>query len=180
MTPTLQIRTRDGGKQDVPLTGTRLTLGRFHENDVFFPDDRGLSRRHLALEKEGDGWVVSDLGSKNGTFVNGVRLEGPHRLRAGDVIAAGQVTAVLHGAGERTPAQVEFLDEPAEGLAGQGTLVATLDGALASYTLSLPARGAPAGGASAAAGAPAGAPAGAQRGAADAGAVRALVRAGLE
>jgi serine phosphatase RsbU (regulator of sigma subunit) len=169
MTPTLRIRTRDGQKSEVPLTGGRLTLGRYHENDIAFPDDRGLSRRHFALVREDDAWVVSDLGSKNGTFVNGTRLEGPHRLRAGDVITAGQITAVLDDETGGSPAQVEFLEGPAGDLSGEGTLVATLDGALASYTLSVPAvaRGTPA-------------PIGTPRGAADAGAVRALVRAGLE
>ena len=167
MTATLRIRTREGDETTVPLTGTRVTLGRFHENDVFFPDDRGLSRRHLALEKQGDDWFVSDLGSKNGTFVNGVRLEGPHRLRAGDVIAAGQITATLSDPADRAPAAVEFLEEGAGDLSAQGTIVATLDDALAGYTQSIP---------------PAGMslPAAERRGGADSRAVRALVRAGLE
>ena len=185
MTPTLRIRTREGKESDVPLTGTRVTLGRDHENDVPLADDVGLSRKHLTLEKQGDDWVVSDLGSKNGTFVNGVRLERPHRLRSGDVIVAGQITATLMDPARRNPERGKFLEEPAGDLSGQGTLVATLDEALASYTLSVPAHvlGRGGGSVSATQTSPAAGPVtagGTSQGAADGGPVRALVRAGLE
>jgi len=172
MTPRLLIHTRDGDRREVPLSGRRLTLGRFHDNDIAFPEDRGLSRKHFALEKDGDAWVVTDLGSRNGTFVNRVRVEGAHRLRPGDVISAGQLTATIDGGTVRTPTQVEFLEDPAETLSDARTVISTLGGALATYAGPLPV--------GTTAGEPAAMVTEARRPAAQSGALRALVRAGLE
>ncbi len=93
------------------LETSRLVLGRSGGSDLSYPEDVGLSRQHMALEKEGEEWVVYDLGSKNGTFVNGVRAAGKVRLRAGDRITASHVALVYDPAGasaktvlfERTP-----------------------------------------------------------------------------
>ena len=55
-------------------------------------NDPAASRRHLSLESRGDVIVVTDLGSANGTMVNGWTITGPQQLRAGDVILAGDTT----------------------------------------------------------------------------------------
>jgi serine phosphatase RsbU (regulator of sigma subunit) len=60
-----------------------------------FPDDAGLSRQHFALEPSGDEWTVQDLGSKNGTFVNGIPLKAVLLLRPGDRITAGHLSIVF-------------------------------------------------------------------------------------
>ena len=52
-------------------------------------DDPEASRRHASLSVEGDTLTVEDLGSTNGTFVNGVKLAAPKRLDPGDVIRIG-------------------------------------------------------------------------------------------
>ena len=52
--------------------------------------DRLVSARHARLDREGDGWVLTDLGSRNGTFVNGARVEGACRLRPGDRVQLGR------------------------------------------------------------------------------------------
>jgi serine phosphatase RsbU (regulator of sigma subunit) len=56
---------------------------------VFLPDYR-LSRRHAEIEQRGDAYFLIDLGSTNGTFLNGQRVVGERRLRDGDLIALGE------------------------------------------------------------------------------------------
>ena len=58
--------------------------------------DRGVSRRHASVSRRGDGWIVTDLGSANGTQVNGRRLSGEHRLTTGDLLKIGAVTIAFH------------------------------------------------------------------------------------
>ena len=70
----------------------RFTLGRSSANELCYPEDTGLSRQHLALERNGDIWSVSDLNSKNGTFVNGVRITEPFVLGPNDRVMAGHLT----------------------------------------------------------------------------------------
>lgn len=81
-----------------------IGLGRHPLSDVRFDAERDLdvSSRHAAIVRQGDTFVVRDLGSKNGTFVNGRRLEGDVVLQDGDVI----------GFGPQGPS-VEFHAEPA-------------------------------------------------------------------
>src|SRR5579862_5924474 len=76
MTPsTLVIRNIDGKTITIPLDHVRITLGRSSANELCYPDDAGLSRQHLALTRTNGEWTVEDLGSKNGTVVNGRRIE---------------------------------------------------------------------------------------------------------
>jgi sigma-B regulation protein RsbU (phosphoserine phosphatase) len=91
MNPELTIRTA-GRTRVIRLDGERYSLGRLRSNDLSFPDDSSLSKQHMALEREGPSWVVLDLGSRNGTFVNGLRVAGRQRLEPGDAIRAGQTT----------------------------------------------------------------------------------------
>jgi signal transduction histidine kinase len=73
------------------LEGEPVSLGRLADNTLCFPEDDGLSRRHLVIEKENDAWVVKNLASKNGTFVNGMLIEDRHVLRPGDRVIASCV-----------------------------------------------------------------------------------------
>lgn len=77
---------------DGPSSGTRffiekaeLVIGRDERCDVVIPD-RQVSRQHASISLRGDGYILKDLGSKNGTFVNGRELNGPHTLQDGDEI----------------------------------------------------------------------------------------------
>ena len=81
----------DGQSRVVPLISGEVTVGRSPSNTLAFPQDFRLSRSHLSLKKEGDEWVVRDLGSTNGTEVNAQRLAGPHVLRPGDHVVAGDL-----------------------------------------------------------------------------------------
>jgi len=77
------------GKNDrsYPLSKDLITIGRLDSSDVALADP-GASRRHAELRREGDDWVVLDLGSTNGTIVNGKRVN-RHRLAKGDRITVG-------------------------------------------------------------------------------------------
>jgi hypothetical protein len=63
-----------------------VTFGRGEDNDIVIPDP-GASRLHAELRQEGDGFVVADLGSANGTRVNGDLITAPRHLRPGDEIS---------------------------------------------------------------------------------------------
>lgn len=70
------------------LDKDEFTIGRDARNPIHLPN-RQVSRRHARLKKRDDGFVLEDLGSKNGTFVNGERIQAPHRLQDGDIVNIG-------------------------------------------------------------------------------------------
>ena len=67
-----------------------ITLGRGANNDVPLADDEFASARHARIEPRRDGVYVEDVGSTNGTFVNGIRLARERRLQPGDVVRVGE------------------------------------------------------------------------------------------
>ena len=107
MAHTILIQTPDGQTKTMPLSGGRLAVGRSSSVELSFPDDAGLSRQHFALEAVGGDWTVQDLGSKNGTFVNGIPLKARLALRPGDRITAGHLT-IIYAAEESAPGVVVF------------------------------------------------------------------------
>src|SRR5574340_1256831 len=80
-----------------PLEGDQLTIGRDSTNAVVI-NDAEVSRHHTRLTFQGGKYVVEDLGSTNGTFVNGQRLSGPYVLKAGDVLALGEQIVLMYDA----------------------------------------------------------------------------------
>ena len=78
------------GRDVIVLAGRRIVLGRDQDSDVVLTDDNAVSRLHAVLEQVGSGWSVRDLGSANGTTVNGERILAEHRLRTGDEIRVGR------------------------------------------------------------------------------------------
>jgi hypothetical protein len=78
----------------VPLTAARVVIGRSRESD-FRIDDTNASRRHCELVREGAaGWRLNDLGSTNGTELNGRRVDSA-QLDDGDMITVGATTIVF-------------------------------------------------------------------------------------
>ncbi len=71
------------------LEGDQLTIGRDSSNEITI-NDAEVSRRHSRLTFQGGKFVLEDLGSTNGTFVNGQRLAGPRVLKAGEVVSFGE------------------------------------------------------------------------------------------
>jgi hypothetical protein len=72
------------------LDSAVLTVGRGQHNDIAIPLDEYASARHARFEPRRDGVWVQDLGSTNGTYLNGARLEQPKRLTKGDVVRVGE------------------------------------------------------------------------------------------
>ena len=75
-------------KKRYPLTGLIKEIGRTSECDVCIPEDDQVSRVHARLDWDGSNWVLVDLGSTNGSFVNDQKVT-EHRLEPGDVIEIG-------------------------------------------------------------------------------------------
>jgi pSer/pThr/pTyr-binding forkhead associated (FHA) protein len=71
------------------LEGDQLSIGRDSTNEIVI-NDAEVSRRHARLTFQGGKYVLEDLGSTNGTFVNGQRLAGPRVLKAGEVVSFGE------------------------------------------------------------------------------------------
>ena len=81
------------GKSEIVVAAPGIVLGR----EPGLPgtiDSDSVSRRHARLDWDGETASVSDLGSKNGTFVNGARASGPVPLQDGDEVRLGLVTFV--------------------------------------------------------------------------------------
>ena len=73
--------------------GQELTVGRGGGCGVVLGDDHFVSTVHARLFRRGDDLFVEDLGSRNGTFVNGQALQAPTRLHRGDRVQIGQTVA---------------------------------------------------------------------------------------
>lgn len=76
------------------LEGDVLTIGREASNPIAI-NDAEISRKHSQLVLQGGKYVLTDLGSTNGTFVNGQRLTGQHVLQPGEVISLGEQISLL-------------------------------------------------------------------------------------
>jgi hypothetical protein len=74
----------------IELTHEPLTIGRGPLNDLQLDEDDFASGRHALVDPRRDGVWVEDLGSTNGTFVNGIRLTSNRRLAPGDVLRIGE------------------------------------------------------------------------------------------
>lgn len=72
-----------------PLSPGRLTIGRAPDCDIFL-DDVTVSRRHATVTVDGEGALLEDLGSMNGTYVNRRRIEAGERLADGDELQIGK------------------------------------------------------------------------------------------
>jgi hypothetical protein len=84
------------------LDAERTTAGRSPDADIFL-DDVTVSRKHVEFVREGDGFIVRDVGSLNGTYVNRSRIE-QATLHAGDEVQVGKFRMTFHPSpARRTP-----------------------------------------------------------------------------
>ena len=79
------------------LEGDQIVIGRDSTNGVVI-NDAEISRKHARLMFQGGKYVLDDLGSTNGTFVNGQRLAGPVVLKSGDVVSLGEQIVLVFDA----------------------------------------------------------------------------------
>ena len=98
-----------------PGSGVRFTIGRTRECDLCLTD-LSVSRMHALLVRRDDGWVLSDLGSHNGTRLNGWLVREPVPVRAGDRVEFGSMAFIIQGDPPAPPSSGE--EEP--GLTGTG------------------------------------------------------------
>src|SRR6476620_11619411 len=90
------IREGAGAGSEHPVDG-ELILGREHGSADLVIDDPGVSRRHARVLTEAGGVVVEDLGSSNGTYVNGERISGPVEVATGDELQLGATVLGVEG-----------------------------------------------------------------------------------
>jgi hypothetical protein len=99
-----------GTNEVFPLGFEPVSIGRHGDNEIILPDPQ-VSRHHAEILMQGGRWVIVDLGSANGTFVNGQQITGPQVLNHGDLVRVGQT---------------QFRVEIAGAIAAQDTLVEAL------------------------------------------------------
>ena len=96
-----------GSGEVFPLGFEPVSIGRHADNEIILADPL-VSRHHAEIVMQGGRWVISDLGSANGSYVNGQRTAGPQVLNHGDLVRVGQT---------------QFQVEIAAAIADQDTLV---------------------------------------------------------
>jgi sigma-B regulation protein RsbU (phosphoserine phosphatase) len=136
LAPTLQntvrelaVRDSEGKTVLIRLDRDRITLGRSSACELCYPDDSGLSRQHMAFTRSGEEWQAQDLGSKNGTLLNGQRLDAPTAFRPGDRVSAGHLTIEFADVAH-VPETVVFVPNEESFSNTATTVVANLDGVL--------------------------------------------------
>ncbi|MFD4369723.1 FHA domain-containing protein [Rhodococcus sp. NPDC058521] len=100
-------------RRELPLSvdAPRVTIGRSSQADIALTSDEEASRLHAVVERLGGQWTIIDDGlSSNGTFVNGKRLIGRHRLIPGDSIRVGSTQLTYVDYGRPTSARTSVSD----------------------------------------------------------------------
>jgi pSer/pThr/pTyr-binding forkhead associated (FHA) protein len=90
------------------------TIGRSNGVDIVIPDE-AVSRTHAAFRADGQTLVVEDLGSSNGTLVNGEPIATPQRLSPGDVVTVGSTELEVRAGDEprlSTPTEPTVIQPP--------------------------------------------------------------------
>jgi FHA domain len=107
----LEIVEGDGAGRQTELTGP-IEIGRDASSNLALQDDQ-MSRHHARVSAQGDLAIVEDLGSTNGTYVNGQQIEGPRAIRPGDQIRVGLTVIELRSAQDvqRQPSAVRAVPQ---------------------------------------------------------------------
>ena len=117
--PSLVVISGTGLSRQIPITFNGIVLGRDVRLGSPFSTDEFVSRSHVWVRCHGDGVEVTDLGSANGTYVNGVRVRAPTRIQDSDMLRIGQIQLKLAMPGE--PDQSVATRERLAPLLGRGT-----------------------------------------------------------
>lgn len=124
----LLIQQPDGSLREEPLEGERVLLGRAPECDIVL-SGRLVSRHHAAIRRAEGTYTLEDLGSHNGTTVNGHPIDGPYVLRDGDRIELGGIGRLMFVDSDATstrplaPAAGIWLDQASQDVWVDGQLL---------------------------------------------------------
>ncbi|HEY7829150.1 MAG TPA: FHA domain-containing protein [Solirubrobacteraceae bacterium] len=113
--PFLRVRAGDGCQRifGLPVGSERATIGRHSDCDVSLAWDPEVSRLHALVERVGTEWTFIDDGlSSNGSFINGTRVVGRHRLKDGDRLCCGETVLVYRDPVARDLASTERGSSP--------------------------------------------------------------------
>ena len=86
---------KPSGRELIPLSGQRVTLGKASTNAVSLEHDETVSRLHAVFENLGFAWSIRDVGSRNGTYLNGEKISAERVLRSGDEVRVGKSRLVF-------------------------------------------------------------------------------------
>ncbi|MFQ3567900.1 MAG: FHA domain-containing protein [Aggregatilineales bacterium] len=111
----LVVRRGPQPNQTYDLNKDIITLGRDITNDIVINDPE-VSRHHMRMTRAVGGFTIEDLGSTNGTFINGQRLTGARPLRPGDMIGLGETVTLAYETAAIAPS--EFPGAPAGTMPG--------------------------------------------------------------
>jgi pSer/pThr/pTyr-binding forkhead associated (FHA) protein len=92
-TPVLTLTGPDGKSHAFGMVEAEVVIGRAPSCDISV-NDKNISRRHVRVTRQGDGFVAEDLGSQNGTLVGGRKILGPTPFRVGEPVNMGQYVIV--------------------------------------------------------------------------------------
>jgi hypothetical protein len=98
----LVMRTGPTPGKSYALDKDEIRIGRDISNDVVI-NDAEVSRKHARMIVQASGYVLEDLGSTNGTFVDGKRLTGPHSMTSGETILLGENVSLTFQAAKYDP-----------------------------------------------------------------------------
>ncbi|EHB56097.1 transcriptional regulator, LuxR family [Mycolicibacterium rhodesiae JS60] len=108
---------KPSGRQLIPLGTERVTVGKSSSNVVSLDHDSTVSRLHAVLENHGYAWSIRDVGSRNGTYINGEKISAERVLRSGDELRIGKSKLVfweVRGTDEATVGEATVAVAPSQ------------------------------------------------------------------
>jgi hypothetical protein len=103
--PNLIVVSAAGRTRQIPVPVNGIVLGRDARLGAPFSTDEFVSRNHASVQRLGDTLEIADLGSANGTYVNGALLHTPASMRDGDMLRIGQIELKLAAAAQPAAAK---------------------------------------------------------------------------
>lgn len=119
--PELIVKYPDRTSDTFPLGRLRITIGRSARNDLCIPDPFA-SRVHAEVRREGDGYVLQDLGSANGTLFNGETVNGGIPLAPGDLIQIGETEILFDDGSYASTRGAKMITDPGAGPEPEATI----------------------------------------------------------
>ncbi|MHC4662329.1 MAG: FHA domain-containing protein [Planctomycetota bacterium] len=107
-----EINILDSKMRSYSYASSEITIGRSSKNDLCLPDG-AVSRKHAVVRKKFGGFIIQDLGSSNGTFVNGQKVK-EKPIGANDVIKMGNTILFFHTTKEEAKKKVAEMKKTSE------------------------------------------------------------------